>query len=249
MNYQWDWNVFFDLSPDGIHTYLGTLVAGAGWTLLLAGCASAIAFVVGSTLAVMRTTSSRAFNAIATAYVELFRNIPLLVQMFLWFFIIPELLPASLGTTIKQMSQPWASFIPAFLCLSFYGSARVGEQIRAGIQSLPRGQTQAALALGLHEFEVYRYVILPQAFRVVIPPLTSELIGTVKYSSVALTIGLLELTGRARSMQEYSFHVFEAFSAATLIYLAINGSIALIMRAVEIRVALPGVIGPATKNV
>jgi glutamate/aspartate transport system permease protein len=248
MNYQWDWSVFLELSPDGMHTYLETLIMGAGWTLILAGCASAISLLAGSGLAVMRTANSRWANAVATTYVEVFRNVPLLVQMFLWFFIFPEILPLSLGVFIKQMSQPWASFLPALLCLSFYGSARVGEQIRAGIQSLPRGQTQAALALGLHEFEVYRYVILPQAFRVVIPPLTSELIGMVKYSSVALTIGLLELTGRARSMQEYSFHVFEAFSAATFIYLAINGTIALSMRALEGRVALPGLVGPANKG-
>ncbi|WP_025140646.1 amino acid ABC transporter permease [Achromobacter sp. DH1f] len=245
MNYQWSWSVFLELSPDGVHTYLQTLLMGAGWTIVLALCASICSVLFGSLLAILRTASSRSLNRMAMLYVEVFRNIPLLVQMFLWFFVVPELLPIALGDSLKQMPQPWGAFLPAWLCLAFYGSARMAEQIRAGIQSLPAGQARAGAALGLNEGQVYRYVILPQAFRIVIPPLTSELIGTVKYSSVALTIGLLELTGQARSMQEYSFHIFEAFSAATLGYLAINGLIVLSMRTIERRVAVPGLLGVA----
>jgi glutamate/aspartate transport system permease protein len=119
----------------------------------------------------------------------------------------------------------------------------LAETIRAGIQSLPRGQGQSGTAMGLTPIQVYRYVILPQAYRIVIPPLTSEFMGIVKYSSVALTIGLLELTGQARAMQEFSFHIFEAFSAATVGYLVINGCVVLIMRSIERRFALPGMMG------
>ena len=137
------------------------------------------------------------------------------------------------------MPQPWGQFLPAVLCLGFYGSSRVAEQVRAGIQSLPRGQLQAGIAQGLTEAQVYRYIILPQAYRIVLPPLTSEFMGTIKYSSVALTIGLLELTGQARSMQEFSFHIFEAFSAATAVYLILNGVVVLGMRMLERRVAIP----------
>jgi glutamate/aspartate transport system permease protein len=125
--------------------------------------------------------------------------------MFLWFFVVPELLPKGLGDWIKQMPPPWSSYIPAVLCLGIFTSVRVAEQVRAGINSLPRGQRFAGTAMGLTQAQTYRYVILPQAFRIVLPPLTSESMNIIKNSSVALTIGLLELTGRARAMQEFSF--------------------------------------------
>src|SRR5207237_9728337 len=110
-----------------------------------------------------------------------------------------------LGMAIKTMPVPWVFFIPAVLCLGIFTSVRVAEQVRAGIQSLPRGQRMAGIAIGLTQSQTYRYVILPQAFRIILPPLTSEFMNVIKNSSVALTIGLLELTGRARSMQEFSF--------------------------------------------
>ncbi|AUT45409.1 amino acid ABC transporter permease [Achromobacter sp. AONIH1] len=248
MNYNWSWSVFLDMSPDGVHTFLETLLIGVGWTLALSLIAWVFSLLLGSCLGVMRTASSRALNFAGAAYVEVFRNIPLLVQMFLWYFVLPELLPHAWGVAMKQMPQPWGQFLPAVLCLGFYGSSRVAEQVRAGIQSLPRGQLQAGIAQGLTEAQVYRYIILPQAYRIVLPPLTSEFMGTIKYSSVALTIGLLELTGQARSMQEFSFHIFEAFSAATAVYLILNGVVVLGMRMLERRVAIPGLIGPAGKS-
>ncbi|SAI49810.1 glutamate/aspartate transport system permease [Bordetella ansorpii] len=247
MKYDWSWGIFLEMSPDGLHTYLQTLLIGAGWTLALALSAWVYALLLGSVVGVMRTAQSRWANFAGASYVELFRNIPLLVQMFLWYFVLPEVLPHAWGVAIKQMPQPWGQFVPALLCLGFYGAARVAEQLRAGIQSLPRGQMQAAIAIGLTPVQAYRYVILPEAYRIVLPPLTSEFMGTIKYSSVALTIGLLELTGQARSMQEFSFHIFEAFSAATLIYLLINGVVVLGMRALERRVAVPGLIGSDRK--
>ncbi|WP_426231711.1 amino acid ABC transporter permease [Pararhizobium sp. DWP3-4] len=243
MNYDWSWQVFFELSPDGVHTYLETILMGAGWTLALAASSFLFALTLGSILGVMRTARSRRLNLMGTIYVEIIRNIPLLVQMFLWYFVLPELLPVRLGLAMKQMPQPWSSLLPAFLCLGFYGASRVSEQVRAGIQSLPRGQLQAGTALGLSEVQVYQYIILPEAFRIIIPLMTSELVGTVKYSSVALTIGLLELTGEARSMQEFSFHIFEAFTAATLVYLTINWTIVSAMRTLERAVAVPGLVG------
>jgi len=185
---------------------------------------------------------------LATAYVEIFRNVPLLVQMFLWFFVVPELLPKALGDAIKQMPPPWGSYVPAVLCLGLYTSVRVAEQVRAGIQSLPHGQLMAGTALGLTLPQAYRFVLLPMAFRIILPPLTSEFLNVIKNSSVALTIGLLELTGRARAMQEFSFKVFEAFAAATVIYLLTNLVIVLLMRALERRVRVPGFIGSAPQG-
>jgi len=248
MKYDWSWKIFFELSPDEVHTYLETILHGIGWTLQLSVCSVIFGLFFGSILGVMRTCRSRSLNLLGTIYVEIFRNIPLLVQMFLWYFVLPEVVPASAGAAIKAMPRPWGPFLPAFLCLGFYGAARIAEQLRAGMQALPTGQFQAATALGLTEPQVYRYVILPEAYRIVIPTLTSEFMGTIKYSSVALTIGLLELTGEARSMQEFSFHIFEAFTAATVGYLIINGLIAQSMRALERRVAVPGLLGAAPKT-
>jgi len=167
------------------------------------------------------------------------------VQMFLWFFVVPELLPTAVGDWIKQMPPPWGSYIPAVLCLAIFTSVRIAEQVRAGIQSLPRGQFMAGTALGLTLGESYRHVILPQAFRIILPPLTSESMNIIKNSSVALTIGLLELTGRAKAMQEFSFHVFEAFAAATVIYLLTNMIVVLGMRRLERKVRVPGLIAAA----
>jgi glutamate/aspartate transport system permease protein len=164
--------------------------------------------------------------------------------MFLWFFVLPELLPQRLGDAMKQMPPPWGSYVPAVLCLGFFTAARVAEQVRAGIQSLPRGQRFAATAVGLTLPQVYRYVLMPMGFRIILPPLTSEFMNIIKNSSVALTIGLVELTAAARSMQEFSFQVFEAFTAATLIYIVVNIIVVTGMRWLERRVAVPGFIGP-----
>ncbi len=190
----------------------------------------------------LRTTPLAWAVRLGNLYVEIFRNIPLIVQMFLWFFVMPELVPERLGDWIKQMPPPWGSYVPAVLCLGVFTSVRIAEQVRAGINSLPRGQRMAAIAMGLTEAEAYRYVILPQAFRIILPPLTSEFMNVIKNSSVALTIGLLELTGRARAMQEFSFRVFEAFATATVIYLLTNLVVVLLMRALERRVRVPGLI-------
>src|SRR5436853_3948201 len=144
------------------------------------------------------------------------------------------------------MPPPWSSYLPAVMCLGIFTSVRVAEQVKAGIGSLPRGQRFAGTAMGLTEFQTYRYVVLPQAFRIILPPLTSESMNIIKNSSVALTIGLLELTGRARAMQEFSFKVFEAFSAATVIYLLTNLVVVLLMRMLENKIRVPGFIGSAT---
>ena len=248
MNYNWNWRIYWELSPDGQGTYLHSLLVGLGWTLACALAAWVLALLVGSALGVMRTTPSRWAVRIGNAYVELFRNIPLLVQMFLWFFVLPELVPGAIGTWMKQMSPPWGSYVPAVLCLGFFTAARVAEQVKAGIQSLPNGQRLAGTALGLTLPQTYRFVLLPMAYRIILPPLTSEFLNIIKNSSVALTIGLLELTAAARSMQEFSFQVFEAFTAATVIYLLTNVVIVFLMRRLERRVAVPGFIGTTVRT-
>jgi len=242
VKYNWNWGIFWQLSPDGHGTYLDTLVAGLGWTLATALAAWVIALILGMIVGVVRTTPVRWLRLLGDAWVELFRNVPLLVQMFLWFFVVPELLPASVGTWLKQL--PRSAFYTAVVCLSLYTSARVAEQTRAGIQSLARGQGMAGIALGLTLPQTYRFVLLPMALRIVLPPLTSEFLNVIKNSAVALTIGLVELTASARSIQEFSFQVFEAFTAATLIYMVLNLIVVIGMRWLEKRLAVPGLIGP-----
>ena len=243
MNYNWNWHIYWEISPDGQGTYFHSLLVGLGWTLATALAAWIIALVLGSALGVMRTTPSKWAVRFGNLYVELFRNVPLLVQMFLWYFVLPEVVPRAIGTWIKQMPPPWGAYVPAVLCLGFFTAARVSEQVRAGIQSLSRGQGMAGTALGLTLPQTYRYVLLPMAMRLVLPPLGSEFLNIIKNSAVALTINVVELTARARAMQEYSFQVFEAFTAATLLYLLVNVGVVLLMRFIERRVAVPGFIG------
>jgi glutamate/aspartate transport system permease protein len=240
LNYHWNWHVFFEPSPNGTGTYLDMLLSGLEVTIVTALAAWMIALVTGTIVGVMRTLPSKAANLFGFCYVEFFRNMPLLVQLFLWFFVLPEIVPASWGLWLKQL--PNAPFYTAAIGTGLFMSARVAEQTRAGINSLPRGQKLAATALGLRTPQIYRYVLLPIAFRIILPPLTSEFLSTIKNTSVALTIGLIELTAEARAMQEFSFQVFEAFTAATVLYLLINIVVVIAMRFVERGVAIPGYI-------
>jgi glutamate/aspartate transport system permease protein len=240
MKYNWNWGIFFDLSPNGVNTYLGTLMFGMVWTLATALCAWIIALSLGTVIVVLRTTPNPWLARFANGWVELFRNIPLLVQMFLWYFVLPEIVPTAFGTWLKQL--PNASFYTAVVCLGLYTSARVAEQVRAGVMSLRSGQRMAGLAMGLTLPQTYRYVLLPMAFRIILPPLTSEFLNIIKNSAVALTIGLIELTAAARSMQEFTFQVFEAFTGATLLYIAINIIVVILMRVLERRLAVPGYV-------
>ncbi len=250
-----DWKVFLEQAPSGGMTYLGWLASGTMWTLLVSIFAWVIAFTLGSVLGVVRTTPLRIPRAMATAYVEVFRNIPLLVQMFLWYFVMPEIVPKALGDWLKTelpnlVDLPFAQFsmwefTAAVLCLGLYTASRVAEQVRAGIESLPRGQTNAGLAMGYTLPQVYRYVLLPMAYRLIIPPMTSEFLTIFKNSSTALTIGVLELTAQSRQISEYTFKTFEAFTAATLIYIVITLTVIYAMRFLEGRLAVPGYISQA----
>jgi glutamate/aspartate transport system permease protein len=240
VNYNWNWHIFLEPNPMGTGTYLDLLLAGLVVTVKVSLLAWVIALIFGSVIGVLRTLPSRTASWIGFCWVEFFRNMPLLVQLFLWFFVLPELLPKSAGLWLKQL--PNAPFWTAAIGIGFFMSARVAVQLQAGISSLPRGQKQAATALGLTTVQGYRYVLLPMAFRIILPPLTSEFLNTIKNSAVAITIGLIELTGQARSMQEFSFQVFEAFTAATVLYLLLNFVVVTAMRFLERYVAIPGYI-------
>jgi len=240
MNYNWDWGVLFR------EPYFEWLVSGFMWTISVSIAAWILAFTLGSIVGIARTSSNRWFSGIATCYVEIFRNIPLLVQMFLWYFVFPELLPHDAGMWVKR-ELPMPEFTTAVVCLGLYTASRVAEQVRAGIMSIGQGQRNAGLAMGLTPVQVYRYVLLPVAYRIIVPPLTSEFLTIFKHSSVALTIGVLETTAQARQIEEYTFQGFEAFTAATLLYIIVTSIVMLLMRVIEGRVRIPGMISLGAK--
>jgi glutamate/aspartate transport system permease protein len=240
VSYHWNWHIFFEPSPSGTGTYLDMLLAGLLLTIETSLFAWVIALAFGAVVGVTRTLPSKTASFIGFVYVEFFRNMPLLVQLFIWFFVLPELLPHAWGLWLKQM--PHAPFYTAAIGIGLFMSARVAVQTGAGINSLPRGQRLAATALGLTTAQTYRYVLLPMAFRIIMPPLTSEFLATIKNTSVAITIGLIELTGAARAMQEFSFQVFEAFTGATVLYLLVNIVVVVAMRFLERALAVPGYI-------
>ncbi len=226
------------VSALGTGSYAYTLLLGLKLTFLISLIAASLALALGSIAGVMRTLPSPLARRVSAAYVEFFRNIPLLVQLFLWYFVLPELLPHSVGMWLKQL--PGGNFYTAAIGLGFFMSARVAEQLRAAIDAMPRGQKMAATALGLTTVQAYRYVLLPMAYRIVFPPLTSELLNTVKNSSVALTIGVAELTQSARNLNDLTFQTFQIFTAATVIYLVLNICVTYIMRFIERDIAVPG---------
>ncbi len=191
MNYNWNWGIFFQPNPMGTGTYLDMLLSGLWLTIRTGLLAWIIALVCGSIVGVLRTLPSKTAEWIGFLYVEFFRNMPLLVQLFLWFFVVPELLPRAAGLWLKQL--PNAPFWTAAIGVGLFMSARVAVQLAAGIASLPRGQKQAATALGLTTVQSYRYVLLPMAFRIILPPLTSEFLNTIKNTAVAITIGLIAM--------------------------------------------------------
>ncbi|WP_394782072.1 amino acid ABC transporter permease [Undibacterium sp.] len=246
MNYHWNWQIFWESAPDGGGTYMDTLISGVEWTLATAILAWIMALVLGGIIGTVRTAPNKWGVRLCNAYIELFRNIPLIVQMFLWYYVLPELLPTAMGDWLK--AAPNVSFITAVLSLGFFTSARVAVQVSTGINAIPRGQKMAGTALGLTLPQTYRYVLLPMAFRIIIPSLTNEVAAIIKNSSVALSIGLLELMARARSMTEFSFQVFEPFSAATLIYLIVSAIAILMSNLLEKKTAIPGFITSGTTN-
>ncbi|HJV06078.1 MAG TPA: amino acid ABC transporter permease [Chromobacteriaceae bacterium] len=244
MNYNWNWGIFFQSTGVGSEIYLNWFITGLGWTLAVSLAGWVIALLLGSVLGVMRTVPNRLLSTVATAYVELFRNVPLLVQLFVWYFLVPDLLPEPLQVWFKQdLSPATSAFLSVVVCLGLFTAARVCEQVRTGIQALPKGQGNAALAMGFTLPQVYRHVLLPQAFRIIIPPLTSEFLNIFKNSSVASLIGLMELLAQTKQTAEFSANIFEAFTLATLIYFVLNMSLMGLMGWIERRVRIPGMMG------
>jgi glutamate/aspartate transport system permease protein len=234
--------IFLEQIPDGDGPWWQSLASGLEWTLVVAAAAWIVAFAIGSVVGIARTTDRAWLVRLGGAYVELFRNIPLIVQFFVWFFVVPGVIPA-VKRWVVSVDPLTYQLITAVACLGLFTAARLAEQVRAGIQSLSRGQRDAARALGLSQVQTYRHVLLPMAYRIIIPPLTSELMNLIKNTAVAYSIGLTELFFRTREMGEMTFRYFEAFAAATAIYVVIAFASNRAMAFLERKVAVPGYIG------
>jgi glutamate/aspartate transport system permease protein len=229
----WDWQVFLQDTGGG-ETYLQWLMSAWGWTLSVAACSLVVALTVGSLMGILRTTPSKALVFLGNAWTELFRNIPLLVQIFLWYHVIP-----SIFTSLRSVP----SFVLVVFALGFFTSARIAEQVKAGIQTLPKGQRYAGLAVGFTLPQTYRYVLLPMAFRIVIPPLTSESMNIIKNSSVAFAVSIAELTMFAMQAQEETSRGVEIYLAVTALYFVSAFAVNRIALFIEHKVQVPGMIG------
>nr|WP_267359178.1 amino acid ABC transporter permease [Gilliamella sp. B2717] len=235
-----NWMLFFEPTPYGDGIYLNWLLDGVFVTVSLAITAWIIAFILGSLVGICRTLDNKLLNKFAACYVQLFRNIPLLVQMFLWYMLFPELLSGSFKTWfMSELSPNISAFITAAIALGLFTSARIAEQVRTGIQTLPKGQRYAAIALGLTNRQAYCYILLPNAYRRIIPPLTSEMTNIIKNSSVASTIGLIDLIGQIERINDATNCIIEVLCGVTLAFVLINYAVLFIMRNVEKHMRLP----------
>ncbi|MDO4769870.1 MAG: amino acid ABC transporter permease [Brachymonas sp.] len=245
----WDWQVFckdiitsetvqgcFGRGDD--YTYLNWMFKAWGWTAAVSAGALLLALLVGAVIGILRTLpqdrfAGRFWNAFATGWIELFRNIPLLVQIFIWYFVVPALVPPLKGVP---------SYMLVVFALGFFTSARIAEQVRAGIQSLPRGQRYAAQALGMKTWQTYRYVLLPMAVRIILPPLTSESMNLVKNSSAAFAVSIAELTQYAMQVAEETSRPIEVYLAVTVLYVVTAFAINRVLGVIEKRTRVPGLV-------
>ena len=233
MNYTFKWSVLWSGQS------ASWLLQGLITTLELSALGWVLAVFLGILAGALRTVKFVPLRAAATFYVEFFRNVPLLVWMFFWYFAVPPLLPEA---TREFLFAHSLEFWAAVVALGVYSGARFSEVLRSGIQAIPKTQFEASVASGLTTFQSYRYVILPVALRLILPPATSESLNLLKNSSVALTISVAELTFQTRQIETYTAKAIEALTAGTLIYLVLCVSLATLMGWVERRTAIPGLI-------
>lgn len=198
MNYSWNWSILIQ------EPYLGWLISGLELTIVISLAAWLVALVVGTLVGIVASSPHPFAKVLSSVYIACFRNIPLLLQLFLWFFVLPEIIPTTWGHWLKR-DLPFPEFWTSILALGLFTSARVAIQVSSGIAAVPRGQRMAAYASGMSAAQSYRFVLIPQAFRIVLPPLTSDFLAIFKNSALALTIGVYELTAQSRQIENYTF--------------------------------------------
>jgi polar amino acid transport system permease protein len=220
LKYHFDWSIVTS------GKYFDWLVSGLKVTLELSSVGIVFAFLIGLIIAVAKMSSFRPLRWVASAYLEFFRNTPLLIQIFFWYFGSYKLLPTAVNDWLNTTNFEFAA---AAIALTIYTSAFIAEDIRSGILSIPKEQMEAARSAGFSYLRSMQYIILPQAVRITVPPLVNQFLNLVKNSSLAMTIGVMELTYQARQVESYSFKGFEAFTAATVVYLALSVTITALM--------------------
>jgi polar amino acid transport system permease protein len=227
LKYHFDWSVVTS------GKYFDWLISGLKVTLELSSVSIVLAFLLGLFIAVMRMSHNRPIRLIATAYLEFFRNTPLLVQIFFWYFGSYKILPTVINDWLNSTNFEFAA---AVIALTIYTSAFIAEDIRSGVLSIPKEQMEAARSAGFSFLRSMQHIILPQAVRITVPPLVNQFLNLAKNSSLAMTIGVAELTYQARQVESYSFKGFEAFTAATLIYLVLSVCITSLVHVYDTRV-------------
>ncbi len=188
-------------------------------TLELTVASWLLAMMLGTLLATLRMSGKRSAKAVVSAFVAYHRNVPMLVQIMMWYFALPSLLPDDAQMWINQFNGEFLySVIAIGLCMAAY----VSEDIRSGLRAIPHGQFEASRALGLSYIGSMRFVILPQAMRIAVPPLINHTVLLFKNTSLAMAIGVAELTYATRQLENYTFRTFEAYLIASLGYLALS---------------------------
>jgi polar amino acid transport system permease protein len=230
LNYQFEWAVVIS------GRYLDWLLSGLRVTLELSALSSVLAMGLGLMVVLMRMGQARPLRWLARAYLEIFRNTPLLVQIFFWYFGSYKILPKAVNDWLSAGNFEFAAGV---ISLGIYTSAFIAEDIRSGVRSVPKEQMEAARSSGFSYLGAMVYVILPQAVRITIPPLINQFLNLTKNSSLAMTIGVAELTYQARQVESYSFKGLEAFSAAALVYLLLSLFIAGVVNLYDRRVLRP----------
>jgi polar amino acid transport system permease protein len=213
LTYQFDWSIVTS------GKYFEWLVSGLMLTLQISTVGIVFSFIIGLLIAVMRMSHIRPVRWFAHAYLEFFRNTPLLVQIFFWYFGSYKILPVFINDWLNKTGFEFAA---AAIALTIYTSAFIAEDIRSGVLSIPKEQMEAARSAGFSYLRSMQYIILPQAVRITIPPLVNQFLNVAKNSSLAMTIGVMEMTYQARQVESYTFKGFEAFTAATVVYLVLS---------------------------
>jgi len=213
LKYQFDWSVVTS------GKYFEWLLSGLYTTIQLSLVAIVLSFLLGLIIAMMRMSNVKPVRWFAHGYLEFFRNTPLLVQIFFWYFGSYKILPTVINDWLNRTNFEFGA---AGIALKIYTSAFIAEDIRSGVRSIPKEQLEAARSSGFSYVRSMQYIILPQAVRITIPPLINQFLNLTKNSSLAMTIGVMELTYQARQVESYTFKGFEAFTAATLVYVVLS---------------------------
>jgi glutamate/aspartate transport system permease protein len=233
--YKFDWSVLWR------EPYGEWMLQGIWLTLQLGFLAWIIALSLGIFVGTMRAAPWKPLRLVSTIYVEIFRNVPFLVQLFFWFYAGPMIFGKTLQFKINTISG--LNYYAAMVGLGLYTASRVAEHVRAGFASIGQGQYQAALSTGLSHWQMYWHIMIPHALRLILPPLTTEFLTIFKNSSVAMTIGVAETTFMSYKIDSETFHGLEATTGAMFVYLVLGMVVVKTMSFIETKFRIHGLVG------